>query len=114
MDHEDGVIRVDHEHNLEKPAPGPRTPHQILRIVLDEWKWRPSPADDILSVLRRDAVPVHMFFIPFVPSKLHESSTTARSLLYKKLEPYGAGMRGEGMGGEERRKDGAETRGRGA
>jgi len=49
MDHEDGVIRVDHEHNLEKPAPSPRAPHQILLVVLDEWKWRPSAADNILT-----------------------------------------------------------------
>jgi len=87
MDHEDGVIRVDHEHNLEEPVPSPWIPYQILLIVLDEWKWRPSAADNILSVLRRDAVAGQMFFIPFVPSKLHESSTTARNLLYKKLEP---------------------------
>jgi hypothetical protein len=87
MDHEHGVIRVDHEHNLEEPAASPRTPYQILLVVLDERKGSPSAADDIFSVLRCDAVPGHMFFIPFVPSKLHESSATDGNLLYKKLGP---------------------------
>jgi hypothetical protein len=102
MNHEDGVIRVDHEHNLEKPTPSPRTPHQILLVVLDKWKWRPSAADNFLSVLRRNAVPGYMFFIPFVPSKLHESSTTARNLLYKKLEqsPPTGNEWGRGRGGD--------------
>jgi hypothetical protein len=81
MDHEHGVIRVNHEHNLEEPAASPRTPYQILLVVLDERKGSPSAADDIFSLFRSDAVPCRMLFIPFIPSKLHDASSVDGNLI---------------------------------
>jgi hypothetical protein len=74
MDHEDGAVRVDYEHDLKHSAVAGRSPDQKLLIILDQRVRVPSACDDFLGFLRLDAMPSDMFYVPSIPSKIHAAS----------------------------------------
>jgi hypothetical protein len=74
VNHENRIIWVDDEHDLEKLTAAGRTPDQVTLFALNPGKRRTGAANNFFSVFRRDAMPLNMLFVPFVPSKLQEAS----------------------------------------
>ena len=75
MDHEDRVIRVNHENDLEQ-APGlSRAPYEVLLIVLRKRKRWLGAKEHLLCLVGLDAVCSDVLFVPVVPSEVQGSST---------------------------------------
>ena len=79
MDDEDRVIRIDDKDDLQEPFAGLATSNEIPLIALNERIRRTGAANEFFRCIGSHAVTRKVFFIPFVPAKLHLGSSISCS-----------------------------------
>ena len=72
MDHEDGPVFIDDEHDLKESTIVGASPDEVALLALDQRIRRPCAEDDFFRLFRFDPVPANVFFIPTVPAELHQ------------------------------------------
>jgi len=77
--HENRVIRIDDEYDLEKPPASRGPPDEVPFVGLNQRKWRLSISSRVLGLLWRYTVPGNVPFVPRYSSKVQPACLRART-----------------------------------